>query len=69
MDLRPPRDALLWPMHPHSSQQVALLRPADTRRDFYAASEHSEFVHGGYQARRCLYSECRCGGFILLAGA
>lgn len=27
--------------------------------------EHSEFVHGDYEARRCLYSECGCSGFTL----
>jgi hypothetical protein len=52
-------------MQTPSSQQAVLLRPADTRRVFCAMCEHTEFVHGDVEARRCLYSECGCGGFTL----
>lgn len=37
----------------------------DPRRISCAICEHSEFVHGDFEARRCLYSECRCSGFQL----
>jgi hypothetical protein len=29
-----------------------------------AFCEHSEFVHGDAEPRRCLYTECHCVGFI-----
>lgn len=38
----------------------------DPRRVSCSICEHSEFVHGDFEARRCLYSECRCSGFKLL---
>jgi hypothetical protein len=38
-------------------------RDLDSTRVFCGACEHSEFVHGDAQPRRCLYSECDCGGF------
>jgi hypothetical protein len=31
--------------------------------------KHTEFVHGDFEARRCLYSECGCIGFVLGAVA
>ncbi len=31
--------------------------------------EHTEFVHGDFEARTCLYSECDCSGFTLGAVA
>jgi hypothetical protein len=56
-------------MQGSSYQQVVLRRPADPHRVFCMMCEHSEFVHGDYEARRCLYSECGCSGFTLGAGA
>ena len=43
-----------------------LSRPVDARRVFCAMCEHTEFVHGDVDARRCLYSECACDGFTSL---
>jgi hypothetical protein len=57
------------PMQASSYQQVVLRRPDDPCRVFCTMCEHSEFVHGDYEARRCLYSECGCSGFTLGAGA
>jgi hypothetical protein len=31
--------------------------------------EHREFIHGDFEARRCLYSACECSGFTLIAVA
>jgi hypothetical protein len=56
-------------MQASSYQQVVLRRPDDPCRVFCTMCEHSEFVHGDYEARRCLYSECGCSGFTLGAGA
>ena len=50
-------------------QQAVRLRPVDPRRVLCATCEHTEFVHGDYEARQCLYSECGCRGFMLVAGA
>jgi len=50
-----------------SSQQAVLVRSADPRRVHCTACEHTEFVHGDIEARRCLYSECGCSGFTLSA--
>lgn len=47
--------------HPH--QQVVLDRGPDPRRIFCSRCEHSEFVHGDREPRRCLYTECGCSGF------
>ncbi|MEO8475560.1 MAG: hypothetical protein ABI572_00740 [Actinomycetota bacterium] len=44
-------------------RHAALSRPPETRRVFCAMCEHTEFVHGDIEARRCLYSECGCAGF------
>jgi hypothetical protein len=52
-----------------SSQQTVLPRPADPRRVLCTTCEHTEFVHGDIEARRCLYSECGCSGFTLVAVA
>ena len=40
----------------------AYARP-DLPRVYCAVCEHTEFVHGDYVVRLCLYSECGCGGF------
>jgi hypothetical protein len=56
-------------MQPNSSQQAVPLRPADAFRVFCTICEHTEFVHGDLEARRCLYSECGCSGFTLGAVA
>jgi hypothetical protein len=52
-------------MQIRSSQQGVLLPPADPRRTLCTKCEHTEFVHGDFEARRCLYSECACSGFTL----
>lgn len=44
-------------------QHALRSRPVDARRVFCAMCEHTEFVHGDVDARRCLYSECACDGF------
>jgi hypothetical protein len=43
---------------------VILVRP-EPQRVYCGECSHSEFVHGDIAARRCLYSECQCGGFTL----
>ncbi len=43
--------------------QAMLRRPYDPRRVFCESCEHSEFIHGDIDVRRCLYSECQCSGF------
>jgi hypothetical protein len=30
-----------------------------------SACEHSEFVHGDRESRRCLYTQCACVGFLV----
>jgi len=52
-------------MHDSTSQQTLIPRPADPRRVRCTACEHTEFVHGDFEARRCFYSECDCGSFTL----
>lgn len=73
LDVRPmfrsPRCLTFRAMQASSYQQVVLRRPADPRRVICTMCEHSEFVHGDYEARLCLYSECGCSGFTLGAGA
>jgi hypothetical protein len=56
-------------MRTPSSPQAILLGPADPRRVLCTMCEHTEFVHGDFEARRCLYSECGCNGFTLGAVA
>lgn len=46
------------------SPQPVLRRPYDPRKVFCATCEHSEFIHGDNDLRRCLYSECLCTGFM-----
>lgn len=53
-------------MQTSSSQQAVLPRPADSRRVFCTKCEHTEFVHGDFESRRCLYSECGCSRFTLV---
>jgi hypothetical protein len=50
-----------------SPEQVVSRRAAS--RVYCTMCEHSEFVHGDYEERRCLYSECTCSGFRMSAGA
>jgi hypothetical protein len=35
----------------------------DSRSVFCSGCGHSEFLHGEYDARLCLYSECGCIGW------
>ncbi len=62
---RSPRWPTFRSMQPNSSQQAVPLRPADPFRVLCTLCEHTEFVHGDFEARRCLYSECGCSGFTI----
>jgi hypothetical protein len=46
-------------------QQLMQRRQLEPLRIFCAQCEHSEFIHGDFDARRCLYTECVCSGFTL----
>ena len=48
-----------------SGYPQSLHEQRDPRRVSCSMCEHSEFVHGDHEARRCLYSECVCSGFKL----
>ena len=48
--------------------QVVYRNALEPLRIFCAACEHSEFIHGDVEARRCLYSECGCKGFTIVVG-
>ena len=52
-----------------TTTQTLIGRPADPRRVLCTLCEHTEFVHGDHDDRRCLYSECGCTGFMLSAVA
>jgi hypothetical protein len=56
-------------MHTDSYQQVVLGSSPEPRRIFCTTCEHSEFIHGDYEARRCLYSSCGCSGLTVGAAA
>lgn len=43
--------------------------PKSPMRVYCVNCHHTEFVHCDFEARTCLYSECRCGGFTLTAAA
>ena len=49
-------------MQAYPNRQIVLER-GPRPRTFCGACEHSEFIHGDHDARRCLYSACACGGF------
>jgi hypothetical protein len=64
-----PRRLTLGAMHTDSYQQVVLGSSPEPRRIFCTTCEHSEFIHGDYEARRCLYSTCGCSGLTVGAAA
>jgi len=45
------------------AMQVVYRHTLEPLRIFCAECEHSEFIHGDIEARRCLYSECGCSGY------
>ena len=49
--------------------QVVYRNTLEPLRVFCAECEHSEFIHGDVDVRRCLYSECGCSGFTAEAAA
>jgi hypothetical protein len=52
-------------MRMDSDQQVVLGSSPEPRRILCTTCEHTEFSHGDYEARRCLYSVCGCSGFTV----
>jgi hypothetical protein len=54
------------PQTPYGESMPAFYQEQhDPRRVYCSTCAHSEFVHGDYDARGCLYSECECSGFKL----
>lgn len=51
----------MLPAHPHPRH--------DPLRVFCSTCTHSEFVHGDFDRRACLYSECKCSGLDLAVSA
>jgi hypothetical protein len=71
----------MWPV-PRAAYGLPVFEPtvetriAPTRvptrnpmRVYCARCHHTEFVHCDTPDRSCLYSECQCGGFVLLISA
>jgi hypothetical protein len=56
-------------MQAYQDQQIAFDRGPGPSWISCTTCEHSEFVHGDYDARRCLYAECGCSGFTVGAAA
>lgn len=48
-----------------SFPQVVYRNTLEPLRIFCAECEHSEFIHGDIDVRRCLYSECGCSGYTI----
>jgi hypothetical protein len=46
-----------------SYPRVEVQRRVDPRRVFCGVCEHSEFVHGDFEPRTCLYAGCACSGY------
>lgn len=42
---------------------VALRVDPSPLRVFCDSCEHSEFIHGDYAPRSCLFADCACSGF------
>jgi hypothetical protein len=43
--------------------RTVLQRIVDSRSVFCTGCTHSEFLHGEYDTRLCLFSECGCEGW------